>query len=283
MRINQSLVDRLAKTEYEQIKTLFEGVEVYGGKNLEKLKDKKVLYLPNHLSHIDYTIIPIILNQHGLKHPAIITGSNLKKESTKYKINEETGVIFIDRYIAQKGTRDEKLREASKKKKGVEEIVKKGYSLMVFIEGTREYEKKVMEKVYLGYVRDYILETKNQNKKTKDFLICPIAISYSRGSFEKRKKTRLKKSKEKAYSAKAKGKEKKYERKNKRYEKLDEKALRKQLKKKEGKKGIIKINIGEPFPLEEYFRPGGWMELGKVVQNKVKTLYSELQDINLFK
>ena len=260
MDINQERINSISRdlnTTY--LKKFIREFEIIGMENLKKLKDKQILYLPNHLSLFDFVIIPKILNDYKLKHPATIAGSNLNHWPLNKLIEEETGAIFINRKtMKEEGISKKKKEEILKLNSKLEEVVSKEHNLMSFVESGRSYNGKIMERGDSGVLNRYLKISKKQNKEPYG---CNIAIKYEPNtienpclwfaSFFKNKFEPL-------------------------YFFTDIYAFGKDYLSKIEKKPFVKINFGEPYPLEEFIKKRDHEGLLRFVQEDVKRLYNQI-------
>lgn len=260
MRIDQERINKMVKDLGEKyLKRFVKDIHIFGGENLKKLKDKSVLYLPNHLSHFDYIAIPKILNNFELKHPFIIAGSNLNHWPTNKLFSEETGAIFINRKVME-GDRINKRKkeEIIQLNSALEELILNGENLINFIESGRSYNKKIMERGSSGILRRYL---KISKKFEKEPYGCNIAIKYEPNTIESPclKVTSFFKNKVEAI-----------------YLFTDLYAFGKDYFFGGENRPIVKINFGAPYPLKEFTGKKGHSKLLKFVQEDVKRLYKKI-------
>ena len=184
---------------------------------LNENKNLPFVYLPLHKSHIDYLLISMVLWQYGLCWPHIIAGNNLRMPGLGW-ILSRMGAIFIRRSSApvavkssnrkigffrrllrrkqnlsqpdkDQTTDDTALqirKESAAKfncyvtvlKAYIEEILRLGWPLEVFIEGGRSRSGKPISDPKVGIVST-IVESLDANQLT-DALIVPVAITYDK-------------------------------------------------------------------------------------------------------
>ncbi len=261
MKINQKRIDKIGKDlDRKYLEKFVQDVQILGLENLKKLKGKQIFYLPNHLSLFDFIVIPKILNDFNLKHPAIIAGSNLNRWPFNKIIQEETGAIFIDRKIMKKKRISEKKRkEILKLNSKLEEVVSEKHNLINFVESGRSYSGKIMERGDSGILKRYLINSKKYEKKTYG---CNIAIKYEPfpiessclhlASFFKNKIETI-------------------------YFFVDVYSFIKNYFLKAEKKPLVKVNFGEPYSLEKFIKkrnPGEFLEF---IKKDVKKLYREIE------
>lgn len=232
--------------------------EIKGKENLEKLKGKQVLYLPNHLSHFDYILLPKIFNDFGLSHPNVIAGSNLDLWPTNKILNDDTGAIFINRNIMKGEKINQKKREEIRKlNNNLERIISNNESLMSFSESGRSYDGSIMDNGDSGILKRYL---KIAKKLGKDPLACDIAIDYFPETIE---------GKHMKVTSFFKGKI------NFLYYFSDVYSFVKTYHSKK-QKSIAKVNVGEPYLLKEYIERLDHKGLLEHVQKDVKELHSKI-------
>jgi len=260
MEIDQKRIDKI----FEDLKKIYlekfvSGVEIFGEENLSILKDEQALYLPNHVSHFDYVVIPYILNMNGLMHPIIVAGSNLDHWPANKILQKETGAFFIDRKILKKKEVTQKKKEEILKINfGLEKIVKEGQNFMNFIESGRSYDGSVMERGDTGILKRYLKKVKEFGKEPYG---CNIAIRYEPHTIEKKCLKFASFFKNKVEPI---------------YFFSDIYAFIKNYFSKKDKKPLVKINFGKPYTLKEFMVPKGEEELLKFVKRDVKRLHLEI-------
>ena len=260
MNINQERINSLMKSlSQKHLKHFVKEVQIFGLQNLKKLKDKQILYLPNHLSHFDYILIPKILNDIKLNHPATIAGANLDIWPINKIICEQTGAVFIDRKIMKmEEINKEKRKEITKLNSALEELITRDQSLVNFVESGRNYSGKVMERGDSGILSRYLKFAKKQKKAP---YACNIAIKYDPHTIESpclHIASFFKNKIELAYLF------------------TDVYAFGKNYILPTEKKPIVKINFGEPYSLENFIETRNHEELLRFVQEDVKRLFGEI-------
>lgn len=260
MKINQEKINKISSNlEKKYLNWLIKDYKIFGEKNIKKLDGKKILYIPNHLSHMDYILLPFILNKNNLPHPAIISGSNLNHWPTKKLFSEETGAIFVDRTKISKEKLDEKKVSLEKIKKSVEDVVSEGKSLMVFIEGGRSYNGKIMEGPKERYPKEYLSQILDQNKDKSEYFGVNIAVNYKPHTIEKPFLEAVKFFKNKFFPL---------------YLGLDILAF---LTQPLREKPSAYLNFGEPYPLKEFIEKNNYKGLVKFIQEDVKRLFEDIK------
>ena len=259
MKINQERVDNIVyDLERKYLSWFLKDYKIFGGENLEKLKGKKIFYLPNHLSHMDYIVIPFIINKHKLPHPSIVAGKNLDQWPTKKLFCEETGAVFVDRKKIENGNTKTKKEEIMKLKKSVEDIVYSEHDLLVFLDGTRKEFQKIMESPKDRYPREYLYEILKQEKNTDDYFGLNIAINYKPSTIEGPFFKMVRFFKGKSFPL---------------YFGLDIFAF---LTQPIRKKPLVYVNFGEPYPLKKFIEKQDSRGLVQFVKEDVKRLFKEI-------
>lgn len=257
MKINQKRIDNIMNDlDKRYLSWFIKDYILLGEVNLEKLKNKKILYFPNHVSHFDYVLIPFILNKHKIPHPAIVAGQNLNNWPTSKLISEETGAVFVDRKKIENGNTAQKKEELQKINKSVEDVVRDNYDFMVFIEGGRSYDCKIMESQKEKYPKEYLLQISKQNKNYDEYFGVNIAVNYKPHTIEKPFLEAVKFFKRKSFPL---------------YFGLD---LLSFITQPIRKKPTAYINFGEPYPLKEFGGKNGSKELINFVKEDVKRLFN---------
>ncbi|MBS3085016.1 1-acyl-sn-glycerol-3-phosphate acyltransferase [Candidatus Pacearchaeota archaeon] len=260
MKINQKKVDKISYgLGIKYLWWFLEDYKILGEKNLEKITEKKILYLPNHVSHFDYILIPHILNRHKIPHPAIVAGENINSWPINKLFSEETGAIFVDRGKIENGKFWKKKESLIKLKKDIGEVVFEGYSLMPFIEGTRGNGLNVMKDPKERYLKEYFYQILKQNKNSDDYIGINIAINYKPHVIEKPFSKCTQFFKGKFFLL---------------YFGLDLFSFATQPIRK---KPTAYINLGEPYPLKEFIEKQDSRGLVDYVGEDVKKLFREIK------
>ncbi len=265
MRINQERINNLSKDINKRyLKRFIKEIKIFGEENLERLiflREKKILYLPNHISHGDYFILSLIFNRRGLSHPAIIAGSNLNRWPTNKLMSGKSGAIFVDRKKSFKGSFKEKQEELLKLKKNLLSVIKEGNNLLVFLEGGRSYDGKIMENPKLRYTREYIKLIREQKENPEDYYGCNISVDYLPHSIEK-------KCLKAAFFFKNKLNLETFYYFTDVYSFLTQ-PLR--------KKPIAVVNFGKPYSLKEYIEKNDFRSLVKFAQKEIQMLHRKIK------
>lgn len=110
---------------------IYDGVELgHTGRLHDVAKDKEVIYVPCHRSHIDYLLLGFILFEQGVHTPHIAAGINLNFPVIG-PILRRGGAFFLRRSF--KGNR----LYAAVFDAYLDQILQRGYSIEYFVEGTR--------------------------------------------------------------------------------------------------------------------------------------------------
>ena len=260
MEINQNRINKIFEDLKEKyIEKFVKGIEISGEENILKMEKRQMLYLPNHLSHFDYVVIPYLINMNGLEHPAIVAGSNLNHWPANKILQEETGAFFIDRKILKKRNVDQKKKEEILKiNSGLEKIIKEGQNFLNFIESGRSYDGSIMERGDTGILKRYLKKAKEFRKEIYG---CNIAVRYEPQTIEKKCLKFASFFKNKVEPI---------------YFFTDIYSFLKNYFSKKDKKPLVKVNFGEPYPLKEFMVPKGEEELSRFVKEDIKRLYLEI-------
>jgi len=189
-------------------KRIYDGITL---SNLERLhentKDKNVIYVPCHRSHIDYLLLAYILHDQGLSIPHTAAGINLNIPIVG-SILRRGGAFFLRRSF--KGNQ----LYAAVFNAYLHEILKRGYAIEYFVEGGRSrtgrllapkagmltmtvhsylqnpHRPIVFMPIYFGYEKliegDSFISELSGTKKQKESLVGLIqSIKYLRANFGK--------------------------------------------------------------------------------------------------
>ncbi len=161
---------------------VFEGVQVDEKELLEVrevMKQKPVVFVPCHRSHLDYLLLPYILFANEMITPHIAAGVNLSFWPVGGLLRKG-GAFFIRRSF-----RGDPLYALSLKKY-VEYLLANRYNIKFFIEGTRSRSGKMLAPAY-GILK-MIMET-YLRKVCDDIAFIPVSICYDevpeQGSYTK--------------------------------------------------------------------------------------------------
>jgi len=241
-------------------------------KGLENIaNDRQKIYLPNHISHYDYVLAWHLFMENDLKMPRIAAGKNLNfpKFLERVGLNfRKQGAFFIDRDSIKKGSYDFRRDYNSALSETFNDLLDNGNDLMIFTEGGRNYDGKVMPDE--NKIKKFTYKSL-MNGDLRDLEVVPVAIGYD------------KRIEEKAFSFLSKANGRNNILKKSLYYGADLAAfavwpLARQL-------GFNKyvtcyINFGEPINLNEFEDvPEGrrWSALRKQVVEDVRRLYSEIE------
>lgn len=133
-------------------------------------KNIPILFLPCHKSHIDYIVISFLFHKLGIMLPHVAAGDNLNLPFAG-DIMKKCGAFFLRRSFG-----DDPLYQAVFKEY-IETLLKNGYNIEVFIEGTRSRTGKLLTPKFgmLKIVLDSLL-----GGRIKDVVIVPMSIDYDR-------------------------------------------------------------------------------------------------------
>ncbi len=202
---------------------LFDGMH-YNLEDFKKLREASnkgpMILVPSHKSHMDYLIISSLFYHNKMIPPHILSGSNLTFFPMG-KIFRRSGAFFMRRTF--KGLN----LYAAVFKQYVKTLVNEGYSIEVFIEGTRSRTGKVVSPK-MGIVK-YLLEAIDEGYN-RELVFAPITVNYDRVLEES------------SYLKEIKGKEKKTE---------STSGFLKSRKLIQKKYGSVYLAFNEPFTLSE--------------------------------
>jgi len=134
----------------------------------EILKNKPVVFVPCHRSHLDYLVIPYVMFLHDIITPHIAAGINLAFWPVGYLLRAG-GAFFIRRSFRGDPLYSLCLR------KYIEYLIKNRYNIMFFIEGTRSRSGKMLAPAY-GMLK-MTLET-YKHKQCDDIALVPVSLCY---------------------------------------------------------------------------------------------------------
>jgi glycerol-3-phosphate O-acyltransferase len=203
---------------------IFDGINF----NIDELKRVReaalrapIIFVPSHKSHMDYLIISSMLYINKIIPPHIVAGANLSFFPMG-QIFRKSGAFFMRRSF-----RGLKLYPTIFKQY-IKTLINEGYSIEVFIEGTRTRTGKLISPK-MG-ILSYLIEAIDEGY-SKDMIFIPTTISYDRILEES------------TYHMELKGKEKETE------STSNFVKSRKFLKRKYGK---VYLSFNEPFSFSEY-------------------------------
>ncbi|ANB11760.1 hypothetical protein AWJ20_4582 [Sugiyamaella lignohabitans] len=134
-------------------------------------KKQSLVFLPCHKSHFDYMAMQFICFRIGLSLPVVVAGENLNLPILGYML-QQVGAMFIRR-----GNWSQDYLYQGVVQSYLETILKEGYNLQCFIEGTRSRSGKLLPPKFgiLKYILDSIL-----NGHIQDTWICPVSTQYDK-------------------------------------------------------------------------------------------------------
>ncbi|XP_032806412.2 glycerol-3-phosphate acyltransferase 1, mitochondrial isoform X1 [Petromyzon marinus] len=151
-----------------------------------------LVFLPVHKSHVDYLLLTFILFCHDLQAPYIVSGDNLNLPIVG-RLIRNLGGFFIKRRMDEEAGRKDILYR-SLLHTYVEELVRQGQWLEVFVEGTRSRSGRA------GTARagllSVLVDAVNEGA-VPDALVVPVGIAYDRaleGNFNREQLGQPKKS-----------------------------------------------------------------------------------------
>jgi hypothetical protein len=278
MEINQRRVDFYSKV-FGKISPLFlNSVKIYGEENLKEIKDKTFILNSNHESFAEIFWYTILLNRNKIKQPYIVASEHLNS----IPIN---CFLYINRKIAKNGTREEKIKIKENEISKIEKIVEKKESLLYFPEGGfRNVGENPMEETRFTYTKYFIQSLIKLGKSPEEIYSINAAVHYKDRTVEEPFFEFSRKMKSKSEEFLKKARESKnflkgnYAKSMMRsylilYSSADFFAYFTNLF---DKKPDAFIKIGKPFPIEEYMKQGGWIELGKRSTEEIKELHREI-------
>jgi len=158
------ITDKVLRQMFMRINTNLLGVY-----ELKKIEGP-FIFMPNHQSYIDSSIITCALMSYDIKSPFIIAAEEFSKIPIVRTIFRYTGAFFIKR-----GDTDVVYRVLFKEY--VKEVLMEGNSLEFFIEGTRTRRGKLMRPKF-GIIKT-IMEAYLE-ERIKEAYIVPVSVSYER-------------------------------------------------------------------------------------------------------
>jgi glycerol-3-phosphate O-acyltransferase len=152
---------------------IYAGIEIdmAGMQRLKELsKEGSLVLLPSHKSYVDFLLLSFIFNEHNLQLPMIVAGDNLSFFPLG-PILRRAGGFFIRRSF-----RGDKLYSAVVEAY-VRRLLRDGYALELFIEGSRSRTGKLLEPKFgaLGMIVDAALSLTR-----RQVYFVPISIGYER-------------------------------------------------------------------------------------------------------
>jgi glycerol-3-phosphate O-acyltransferase len=162
------LLDRFLGWVWER---LYQGVNVNGMENvLAVAKDKQLIYVPCHRSHIDYLLLSYVIHQKGLMPPHIAAGINLNMPVVG-SLLRRGGAFFIRREF-----RDNKLYRAVLESY-IATMCQQGFPIEYFVEGGRSRTG-----LQLPHKAGMLAMTMRaaQDQKHRPLAFLPVYIGYER-------------------------------------------------------------------------------------------------------
>lgn len=131
---------------------------------------QSLVFLPCHRSHIDYVSLQVICYRLGIALPSVIAGDNLNFPVVGSFL-QNAGAFYIRRSMG-----DDKLY-STMVQGYVDTLLKGGYNMECFIEGTRSRTGKLLPPKFgiLNFVLSSIL-----SGRVKDCLIVPVSTQYDK-------------------------------------------------------------------------------------------------------
>jgi len=177
--------------EIKSLERYVDKIIIEGKENFDKIRDKQVVYLSNHLSHMDYILYGYTFIKNSLPYPRFIAGVNLDFfPFNRFFPFKNWGACFIDRKkISMNGRyrREKKIEYLNGIDLAIKNFLLNGDSLLQFPEGGRSYSGEVMEKIKTG-----ILSSILDIAKERELYGVDIAINYDKrveeGFFDRLKK-----------------------------------------------------------------------------------------------
>lgn len=152
---------------------IFDGIH-YDLEDFKRLREASikgpVILVPSHKSHMDYIIISSMFYHNKLIPPHILSGSNLTFFPMG-KIFRRSGAFFMRRSFRGLNL------YAVVFKQYIKSLINEGYSIEVFIEGTRSRTGKVVQP-RMGILK-YMIEAIDEGYN-KDLVFAPLTVNYDR-------------------------------------------------------------------------------------------------------
>lgn len=200
----------------------------------ETLKQKPIVFVSAHRSHLDYLVIPYVLFLQDIVTPHIAAGINLAFWPIG-SLLRRGGAFFIRRSF-----RGDKLYSLLLKKY-VSFLIQNRFNIMFFIEGTRSRTGKLLPPTY-GFLK-MILDSFH-NRICEDLALIPVSISYDEVIEQS------------TYARELVGAQK---------EKEDARALLRSRRITRKNIGKVYVRLGEPVSVKEVFREAGILNLGEKI------------------
>ncbi len=133
-------------------------------------KKISLIFLPNHKSHVDYLVVSYVFYRMGIALPHIAAGENLNIPIIG-SLLKKSGAFFIKRQWGGDEMYTGVMRAY------IEALLKGGYNIEAFIEGTRSRIGKLLLPKYgiLKIILDAVL-----HGRVKDCVIVPMSIGYDK-------------------------------------------------------------------------------------------------------
>lgn len=171
---NQYYISLLENTFNKFFKYVYKGIET-NKNDFVKLRDAQhegpLVFVPNHVSYIDFLVIPFALYEHQFSTPFFFAGINLNFWPAG-NILRHCGAFFVRRSF--KGNR--LYREVLKRYMG--NLLTHKFNIAFFLEGTRSRNGKLAPPKY--GVLNMLLEAYFENLIPKNTKFVPVSLSYDK-------------------------------------------------------------------------------------------------------
>lgn len=149
---------------------------ITGKENFPKLRNQRVAYFPMHQSLFDFVALGHLFLEHHIPYPLFVAGKNLDFFPVNKSLRfGKWGAYFIER--GKKGTREERKNYWEKVRNDISNLVLMGFSSLTFVEGSRSYSGKPMERVQT-LILDSVLDA--QKRIHEDITGINISIRYDK-------------------------------------------------------------------------------------------------------
>ncbi|KAL8665942.1 MAG: hypothetical protein Q9202_001878 [Teloschistes flavicans] len=131
---------------------------------------QSIIFLPRHLSHIDYVIIQCICYRLCLALPTVVAGDNLKIPVLEIFL-QNAGAMYIRRSFGDDALYTTLVQSY------MDVLLQHGYNIECFIEGGRSRTGKLLSPKFgiLSFILDSVL-----NGRVEDCILCPVSIQYDK-------------------------------------------------------------------------------------------------------
>ena len=177
--ISNRLVKLTAWVLLKVLSVMLSGVHVHKNQMavIKKASERGIpmIYLPLHLSHLDYILVTFILWNYDIKAPYVAAGDNLNIPVFNYLLHGLGGFFIrrkLDKIAGQKDVIYRAILHTY-----IQEILRSGEDLEIFIEGGRTRSGRAYHPK--GGLLSVVIDTLNEGI-VEDVYIVPIGINYDK-------------------------------------------------------------------------------------------------------